>query len=204
MKTIKTVLVMSVLLSSMVIVAQNPHPENGLKKVVVQEVIQGSSYTYLNVLEDGVKKWIAVPTIEAKTGDSCFYKRDQEVMNYESKELGRKFDSMLFLGFMTKVKSLDDFISIEELYKNKKQYSGKKIKVKGKITKYSGVIMGENWLHLEDGTRFEGDNDLTITCQENVTEGDVVIFEGVISVNKNFGSGYFYKVIMEDALIIHN
>ncbi|MHB1195962.1 MAG: hypothetical protein ACYC0A_03910 [Lutibacter sp.] len=193
---------MSILLSSMVIVAQNPHPENGLKKVIVQEVIQVSSYTYLNVLEDGVKKWIAVPTIEAKTGDSCYYKRDREVMNFESKELGRKFDSMLFLGFMTKVKSLDDFISIEELYKNKKQYSGKKIKVKGKITKYSGVIMGENWLHLEDGTSFEDDNDLTITCQENVTEGDVVIFEGVISVNKNFGSGYFYKVIMEDAVIV--
>jgi len=211
MKTIKAVLVWGIFLLSIIVVAQNPNPENGLKKVIVQEVIQVSNYTYLHVLEDGAKKWIAVPTIDAKTGDSYFYKRDIEIPDFESKELGRKFDAMLFLGFISNANTVDkntvtnpanDCISIAELYKNKQLYAGKKVKVKGKITKYSGVIMEKNWLHLEDGTHFERDNDLTITCQENITEGDVVIFEGVIAINKDFGGGYFYKVIMEDAVIL--
>jgi len=154
------------------------------------------------VFEDGVKKWIAVPTIEVKVGDSFYYKRNQEVLNFEDKELERKFDSILFLGFITKVKSLDDFISIEELYKNKKKYSRKKIKVRGKVVKFSGEIMGKKWLHIEDGTGFEGDNDLTITCQENVMEGTVVIFEGIITLNKDFGAQYFYEIIMEDAVLL--
>ena len=153
-----------------------------------------------------------MPTIDAKKGDSYYYKREVEMPDFESKELGRKFDNMLFLGFISNVNPMDkntvtkpvnDYISIAELYKNKQLYAGKKVKVKGKITKYSGVIMEKNWLHLEDGTYYERDNDLTITCQENITEGDVVIFEGIITINKDFGSGYFYKVIMEDAVILH-
>jgi hypothetical protein len=51
-------------------IGQDPHADSGLKKVVVKEVIQVSSYTYLNVIEDDVSRWIAVPTIEAKVGET--------------------------------------------------------------------------------------------------------------------------------------
>ena len=30
----------------------------------------------------------------------------------------------------------------------------------------------------------------------------VVIFEGVITLDKDFGAGYFYKVIVEDAVLV--
>ena len=31
---------------------------------------------------------------------------------------------------------------------------------------------------------------------------EIATFEGLISLNKNFGSGYFYELIMEDAIKI--
>ena len=62
--------------------------------------------------------------------------------------------------------------------------------------------MGKNWVHLQDGTNFEGAYDLMITCQDNVAIGNVVIFEGVITLDKDFGAGYFYKVILEDAVLV--
>jgi hypothetical protein len=59
--------------------------------------------------------------------------------------------------------------------------------------------MKKNWAHIQDGTDFEGNYDLTITTADEIQVGDVVLFEGKISLKKDFGSGYFYEVIMEDA-----
>jgi len=233
----KKILLTGLLLIGSYVYAQDPHAESGLKKVIVQEVIQVTSYTYLNVLEDGVKKWIAVPTMEAKLGEIYYYKGGVEMPNFESKELYKKFESVLFLGAITNANSVDSVngivdpnapkdepisnakqptrdklelniegidggIRIEELFKNKQQYAGKKIKIKGEVTKFSSAIMGKNWVHFQDGTAFEGAYDLMITSQENVMVGDVVVFEGLITLDKNFGAGYFYKVIMEEAVII--
>ena len=88
------------------------------------------------------------------------------------------------------------------MFENKQNYAGKKIKIKGEVTKFSSGIMGKNWVHFQDGTAFEGAYDLMVTSQENVLVGDVVVFEGIITLDKDFGAGYFYKVIMEDAVIV--
>ena len=58
--------------------------------------------------------------------------------------------------------------------------------------------MGKNWVHLQDGTRFENKFDLTITTDVVVNKGDEVTFEGIITLNKDFGAGYSYDVLMED------
>ncbi len=52
--------------------------------------------------------------------------------------------------------------------------------------------MGKNWIHLQDGTEHSGDNDLTIASQMEVKAGDIITFEGKITLDKDFGSGYFY------------
>ena len=94
-------------------------------------------------------------------------------------------------------------ISIAELFKNKEQYAGKTVKVKGKVVKYSPEIMSKNWIHLQDGTDFEGKFDLTITTSStDVKVDDVVTLEGIVSINKDFGYGYFYEVLLEDAKIL--
>ena len=62
--------------------------------------------------------------------------------------------------------------------------------------------MGKNWVHIQDGTNSAGSFDLTVTTQEVAEVNDEVTFKGVITLDKDFGSGYFYDVIMEDAVLV--
>jgi hypothetical protein len=98
-----------------------------------------------------------------------------------------------------KVDPCKDCIIISNLLENKKNYSGKTIKVTGKVTKYNPEIMGKNWIHIQDGSEFKGEFDLTITTDQKVSVGEIITFEGKIVLDKDFGYGYFYSVLMEDA-----
>lgn len=79
--------------------------------------------------------------------------------------------------------------------------AGKPVVVRGKVVKFLGGIMGKNWLHIRDGSGSpdKGDHDLTVTTNEMATVGDVVVIRGVVRVDKDFGAGYRYPVIVEDA-----
>lgn len=98
-----------------------------------------------------------------------------------------------------KVNPVSGSVTIGELFKNKDKYAGNVIKVTGSVTKFNAAIMGKNWVHIQDGTDFSGNFDLTITTQATVKEGDNVVFEGKIVLDKDFGYGYSYKLIMEEA-----
>jgi len=93
-------------------------------------------------------------------------------------------------------------ITISELYKNKKDYSGKSVKVKGKVTKVNPAIMGKNWIHLQDGTEFDGQFDLTVTSDVIPETGNTIIIEGIVALDKDFGYGYAYPLLIEEAKII--
>jgi len=90
-------------------------------------------------------------------------------------------------------------ITIGELFANKKDYDGKTVRIRGKVVKVNSNIMGRNWVHLQDGTSAGDKFDLTVTTNESVNVGDVVTFEGVIALDKDFTAGYVYDVIMENA-----
>jgi len=79
-----------------------------------------------------------------------------------------------------------DGISVAELYRNREHYSGKKVRVRGLVVKVNANIMQRNWVHIQDGTSFSGDFDLTITTQEKATPGDTITFEGTLSIDKDF------------------
>jgi hypothetical protein len=59
--------------------------------------------------------------------------------------------------------------------------------------------MSKNWVHLQDGTEFGGKFDLTVTTQDSAIVGQQATFTGTIAMGKDFGAGYFYDVLMEDA-----
>ena len=197
--------------------------------VVVKEVIQINGYTYLRVTENQLEKWLATPPVDLKEGGTYYYEGGFEMTNFKSKELNRTFESIIFLegisakpieannnGAMlspgaTKIKEgkkeikitpAEGGITIAELYSNRDSYAGKTIKVKGEVTKFSPEIMKTNWIHVQDGTDFEGNYDLTVTSNANVKVGDVVVFEGKITLEKDLGYGYFFEVIMEDAKVV--
>lgn len=81
--------------------------------------------------------------------------------------------------------------------------NGKKVKIKGQVVKFSPQIMGKNWLHLQDGTGDPKKNthDLVVTSAGKAEKGDTVTIEGVLAVDKDFGAGYKYGVIIEDAAV---
>lgn len=89
--------------------------------------------------------------------------------------------------------------TVAEIIQGKKQLSGKKIAVRGKVVKFSPEIMGKNWMHLNDGTVKEGGEDLTITTDAKAKVGDTVLVRGVVVTDKDLGYGYQYAVIIEEA-----
>lgn len=93
-------------------------------------------------------------------------------------------------------------IKLDDLFKNKKDYSGKTVKVKGKVTKVNPSIMGKNWIHIQDGTSFEDQFDLTITSDFIPEVGAIITVEGKITLDKDFGYGYAYPIIMEEGKLI--
>lgn len=93
-------------------------------------------------------------------------------------------------------------ISIEELFKNKEKYNNKIVSLKGEVTKYNPAILDVNWFHIKDGTSFNEESDITATTTAEVKLGDTVSFKGTVVLNKNFGSGYVYDIIIENATII--
>ncbi|MBW2735567.1 MAG: nucleotide-binding protein, partial [Deltaproteobacteria bacterium] len=93
--------------------------------------------------------------------------------------------------------------TVVEIFTKRKELANKKIILRGKVTKFNAGIMKRNWLHIQDGTGAVADKtfDLTVTTQASAKVGDIVTVEGVLAVDKDFGAGYAYSVIVEKATI---
>lgn len=91
--------------------------------------------------------------------------------------------------------------TVEEVYQEKDKLKGKRVTLRGKVVKYNEAIMGKNWLHLRDGTGKDPTDDLTVTTQAKAKVGDTVLVEGTVTLDKDFGAGYKYDVIIEDAKV---
>ena len=201
----------------------------GIHKGEVKEVVQTTQYTYLLVNENDSEKWLALPKMAAKPGDVYFYDDGYEMVNFKSQELGRTFKSVIFLEtvglsadevlkgpvvagdepvkaevrkYDIQVPLADGGITIAGLFENKTNYNGKPVKIRGKVVHYNPGIMNKNWIHLQDGSVFSGKYDLTATSAMEVKVGQIVTIEGTVALDKDFGAGYFYDVIVIDANII--
>ena len=91
--------------------------------------------------------------------------------------------------------------TVAELYAGKADLAGREISVMGRVVKYNGGIMGKNWLHLKDGSGETGTDDLTVTTGAVVAVGDLVLVQGKVTLDKDFGAGYSYDLIIEDATV---
>jgi hypothetical protein len=79
----------------------------------------------------------------------------------------------------------------------------KPILVRGKVVKYNASIMSRNWIHLRDGSGSAADatNDLLVTSAGEAKVGDIVTVKGLVRTDKDFGAGYAYKVLIEEATL---
>jgi len=196
----------------------------------VIESMDSGGYTYVQIENNGKQTWVALPETKVVKGQDITLSPGNEMKNFESKTLKRKFDSIIFSGGVIgqgengvekkspgsngsavvvteKIKvdkaSGPDAYTIAEIFERGKDLEGKKVVVRGKAVKVSEGIMNKNWIHLQDGS---GDaktknNDLVLTSKDLAKVGDIVIASGTLYINKDFGGGYKYNVIIEDTVI---
>jgi hypothetical protein len=93
--------------------------------------------------------------------------------------------------------------SIADVWARRAALAGKTVTVNGTVVKYNGGILGRNWIHLRDGSgkSADGTDDITVTTDVAAKVGDVITVTGKVAVEKDFGAGYAYKVMLEDGKI---
>lgn len=93
--------------------------------------------------------------------------------------------------------------TVAEVVKQADKLKNKPVRVQGKVVKYNAGIMGKNWVHLRDGsgTAADSSNDILVTTDAGAKLGDVVTVAGVVHTDKDFGAGYSYKVLIEEATL---
>ena len=201
--------------------SQKNDPRNIYGKVT--DVIDVDGYTYAEVDSGKEKVWAAGPPTPLKAGDMIAFSSQMPMQNFHSKSLGRDFPVIYFIsGFITdkettapvsphaQIKQPQSAVPIEginkaeggntisEIYADKSKLDGKTVRVRGKVTKFSANIMGKNWLHIRDSSTLD---DLTATTDGAAMVGDVVIAEGKLELDKDYGYGYLYPAIIEHAKI---
>ncbi|HIP40518.1 MAG TPA: DNA-binding protein [Desulfocapsa sulfexigens] len=95
----------------------------------------------------------------------------------------------------------DNAYTVSEIFAKPEDLNGKTVRIQGKVVKFSPMIMGRNWVHLQDGTGdpMANTHDLVVTTSEKVENGKTITMEGILAANKDFGAGYKYVAIIEEA-----
>jgi hypothetical protein len=196
-------------------------------QVTVKEVLDANAYTYLLVTEGAKEFWLAIPKTEVTVGKVYTYEGGMEMKKFESKDLKRTFDSVIFVEGITDpnppaVTPTDTIsqkavtstqvskgitlakgaITLNNLFINKDKMAGKTVILTGKVVKFMPEIMNKNWIHLQDGTSFSGLNDITITTLATVKVNEIATLKGTVVLNKDLGSGYKYEILIEDAVLV--
>ena len=204
-----------------------PAINKDMHTVTVKEVLPTSKYVYLYVEEGESEFWIAAMKQEVNVGETYFYQGGLLKTNFESKEYNRVFDKMYLVSKIvpanhnnanasttsdntqteekkaaTTPRKIDKegSVKIADIISNPEKYDGKTIQVSGECVKINPNIMGRNWVHLKDGSL--DDYDFVITTDAAIPEGHVITMTGTVVLNKDFGAGYKYDVIIEDGAIV--
>ena len=109
-----------------------------------------------------------------------------------------------FTGVKVEKSTAQNGYTVGELFAKAVNLNDQKVTVKGRVVKISPNIMGKNWIHIQDGTGDPTTNthDLVVTSSAIVEKDTVISLEGILAAGKNFGSGYRYDVLIEDAVVV--
>lgn len=93
--------------------------------------------------------------------------------------------------------------TVAEVFAQKAALKDKEVALRGKVVKFTREVMGKNWIHLRDGsgTREAKDDDITVTTTDAASVGDVVLVTGTVRLDRDFGAGYVYPVLVENAKV---
>jgi len=210
----------------------NTAPAGDVHQIVVKDILQTEKYTYLESKEGAEKYWVAIPRRDdIEVGATYLYQGGLMKTNFKSQEYDRVFEKVYLVSGVTAASGSTGtgsavdralakaqggnvnnspegstlrgaVISISDILDKRTEYEGKVVAVTGECVKINKMIMGRNWVHLVDPSVRGKDIDLTVTTTEDVPVGSTVTMQGTIVLNRDFGSGYKYEVIMEGATIL--
>ncbi len=201
-------------------------PASAAIKGEVLEVKEVEAYTYLRLKTKDGETWAAVGKAPVKKGAQVTIENPMVMNNFESKALKQTFNTILFgslaaagapsamppghgmsapavdLGNIHVPKASGaNARTVAEVISKGAELKDKPVVVRGKVVKYNAAIMGKNWVHLQDGTGTAPNNDVLVTTTQQTKLGEVVTVKGIVHTDKDFGSGYAYKVLIEEATL---
>lgn len=91
--------------------------------------------------------------------------------------------------------------TVAEIVAESAALSDKPVAVRGQVVRYTPDVMGKNWLHVRDGSGSNGSNDIVVTTDAHAEIGEVVLVKGTVRTNRDFGTGYAYKVLIDSATL---
>ncbi|MFQ5415428.1 MAG: hypothetical protein ACE5FL_00120 [Myxococcota bacterium] len=190
-----------------------------------------SSYTYVQVdTGDGIV-WAAAPRTEVSEGDMVFLPDGSPMPGFYSPSLQRRFDMIYFASSMrvhgegsaasvdirehcppgaddaadidlSGVQRAPSGKTVAEIIEQKADLAGEEVSVRGIVVKCRSGILGKTWIHLRDGTTAaDGTNDLTVTTTSTASIGSTLLVRGTVVVDRDFGYGYRYGVLVEASSI---
>lgn len=185
-----------------------------LRNVKVISAFDVEDYTYMLADEGGKHIWVAVPQADVKSGDTLEMSQGTLMPDFYSKTLNKTFPEIYFITHikvLTRAKpeeqtSIDtraaSDVSLAALVEGKDTYKGTKVRFKAKVTKVTPNIMGRSWVHVTDPSPDAKPIDLVVTTTDATGAGEIVTVEGVLILNRDFGSGYFFPMIIESARVV--
>ncbi len=198
---------------------------------IVVETMTTGGYTYANVKNNGVTGWVAFPPATVKVGQEASFTGCMLMTDFHSKSLNRTFPMIKFCGALKEsaeaehlkkkstgskvvVPPSNEKISIQpakgkdahtvaDCFAKSAGLDKKIVEVRGKVMKVTSGIMRKNWVHIQDGTGSPSmnNNNLVVTMQEEPKVGSIITISGTLYKDKDFGAGYKYNVIVEQATI---
>jgi len=186
----------------------------------VLETMNAGGYTYAHLDHGATKIWIAGPETKLAVGTKLGSMTGSLMTNFRSDTLDRTFDQIYFVSSYgadamskpttphgdrpataddttEKIAPVPGGKTLADIVSGKAALAGKPVVVRGKIVKVSLGILGRNWIHLRDG----GPAKLLVTTQASPKVGDIVVARGRVAIDKDFGGGYRYEVLVEDATL---
>lgn len=191
----------------------------------VVETMDAGGYTYAKLDSGTTSVWVAGPETKLAVGAKIGTTSGTLMTGFHSSTLSRTFDEIYFItdfpiagaapanphsgsaatkptaAIAEKIEPAAGGQTIAQVFANVSSLAGKPVVVRGKVVKVNNQILDHNWLHIQDGTGAAGTNDLTVTTAATVSLGDVVVVRGTLATNKDFGAGYKYAVLVEDAAV---
>ncbi len=205
-----------------------PGVEKELHTVVALEALPTSKYVYVRVKEGAEEFWVAAMKQEVAIGRSYFYRGGLLKTDFHSTEYDRTFDKVYLISQLVlsdhgnaggglnmptttpqHAHALDGAstpvdgalpVKIAALVADPKKFAGKAVRVTGKVTKVNPNIMGRNWIHLKDGA--SDGKEVVVTTALSLTVGSSVTMVGTVVLDKDFGSGYTYDILLEGGTVI--